>query len=773
LNQSATSDLGNNVSPTLQVRPVGLAAVLFVALGTYWVLLGGTDAGNYVSVVRALNAGLAAVCIWLWVRDLARASDVIDVVMLATLLCFLAASVLTAFPRTTLDAATSAMGWVAALFIARRVFRQERIRLFALTVMGLTGGILALLFAVLWGSVWAQWLMLAEFASWPPLTLPLPTLVFRHPHIVAFTVVMLAPSVLTLWRIRVLRPGVMLALAATAFVALASGSRTIWLAAAIATAVTIALLLRRHEWRPPTRGHLAIALAILLGLLVVLLRPGLGSQLLDRITTVASLSARGEIWSAAMHAWVTDPLSGSGPGTFVQALPLSGYFGLNDFTPRHADNALIQLLSEGGLIAVAGAALLVAVVIGRILRARRKAAVWAVLFFAAALASENPTDTAGVNALVVAWVALAIPAGVGTVRREPSRALRRTSMAAFAIVAAAYGSLSSASLVHDVGIGQASHGDLASARDSLQLATALDPGMGLYERELGIVALAISDVSSGVQHLRRALTTMPTDDTTARALAVAELAAGDHAAAARAIEAASSSMPRAEANLLMQASILFAIDGESGVPPLLQAIQRDPFVVGAPSWRLTFGGQGHEEELLRAASRGIDPAALTSLSLSYQPMWLRAMAGLGPPSPTELQGAREGGVLLTSQAWVLLLDCHITEASFLIRDAEDTEGRQGLYWFVRVAIAAAAGDDMGGVLQLARIVVPSFRAGISEQSALLDPAQDRRMYGRMSLYSVPGLPPFPAATDAKQLWIVDPFAAAERGAPQSRLATCR
>lgn len=768
---------------TSGVRPtkgIGAGALSLIAIGVYWVLVGGTDAGVIVTPVRALNAGLAGVCIWLWMRAPQRGIDRIDIATLVTLLSFLISAIFSTFPRISLDAAAAAVAWTAALFIGRRLASQAHIRRFALEILGATGVALALLFGLLWVWTWYRFFELTGFHSWPPLGLALPTLIFRHPHVVALTVVVLAPAVLSLWPRRGLRPVVILAISAIVFIAIASGSRTIWLASLISSALTTAMFVRDRELSGRRVNQLIVLFIIAVALLAVALlavvwQLGIGQQVLDRLTTSGSIGARGEIWRAALHALTVDPLTGSGPGTFVQALPLSGYFQLNAFAPRHADNALIQLLSEGGLVAVAGAVVGATVVGNGLWKSGMKSAVWATAFLALSAFSDNPTDTAALNAIGIWWIALAAPSTSEQPAVQRSRPLAGATGAAFAFLIAAYVSVTVAAFVHDSAMQHAKAGDLEAARRSLRLVTALDPGMSLYERELGIVALAMNEPGDAVDHLRRAIAILPTDDLTRRALAVAELAAGYPSDAVRSIQEAAQDSQAIESNLVLEGWILSETDGPSARERMLVAIQQDPLLLSAPSWRRSFPKFGTEADLLRTALDGIDAQVDRPTRLTYEPMWLRAMAHAGAASKSDLDGARRADLPYTSQAWVLLLDCRVEEATRVLADAQAVEGESGLYWFVRIAAASASGRDATNLRALATMVEPSFRSGLSGMvrlSPLQDAGHDRRMYGRLSLPLLPGMPILPSGAEAGSLWMLDPFSAADAGAPESRLAAC-
>ena len=344
-----------------------------------------------------------------------------------------------------------------ALLAARPAFRSRRRRAAGLAV--------TLLFTILWGAVLARWF--AVDASVPPLPLAFPTLVFRHVHVVGFTILMLAPAMSRLWRIRIARPVIGVGYLGTVCILIASGSRTAWVAAVIASVVTIAAAMRGNELAAIPRRLLASAGIAGAGLAIVAVQTGMATSLWDRLTTLRTLGARGEIWSAALHLWGEHPLTGTGTGTFVQALPQSDYFVTHAFAPRHADSALIELLSESGVIGLVGVAVLVVIVGRAVVRSAPRSppgrwrSSWPHWRWRECYRYPRPCGR------LSDWVAMIVPAS------DPPRGQRRRGMtvAAFVlmtVVTVAYVSISVAHFMHDEGIGLASRGRLSEAAAALR-----------------------------------------------------------------------------------------------------------------------------------------------------------------------------------------------------------------------------------------------------------------------------------------------------------------
>jgi O-antigen ligase len=745
-----------------------------VAIAVYLILLGGTEAGVIIPAIRAANAAIAGVLILFWIQRMPRDHDGIDRVALLALLGFLVASAMASYPRQALDAATAATGWTAAFYLGRRLAANPRTVRFALDAVGIAGLAIAFLFAVLWGATFARWGAVAGFADIPLFRIHLHPLMFRHVHVVALTALMLAPAVVQLARIRALRPVVALGCAAIVFVVLASGSRTAWLAALIASALTIGLrLTRRARSNVPSRASTLAIVSAAAGVLAVLFFTGAATPLLDRLTTLYTVAGRLQIWAGALQLWSQHPLTGTGPGSFVAALPGSDYFQANAFAPRHADNATIQLLMEGGAVAALPIALAAATIGWRVLKRAPLVAVWAIACFGFASLTDNPTDTAGLNAALIFWLALALPSSARTEHQPQSVGASRLLTASAFVVAIVYASVSAASFAYQAALARAAEGDLPGSRVALELAVTLDPGLAIYRRELGLVALAQNETSHGLRHLKIALHQSPLDDVTMRAIAIAESRLGLHQRAATTARMAADLRPATIANLILAAALSHeANDLATSRAYLLQAIQIEPFLPASPSWD-AIGAAKDTAVLVETAVALARERPEATLPFAYSSDWLIAMGRPSSDSPDKGPEVRSASG--TISAWALLLSCDPNAALMTIRAAEVSEGASGVYWFVRAAIASAVGSSIDK--NLAALAVPDLGQLLQGPPGGVSPAfdapQDRRAYARDSLMSLPGFQRFPTHNGAVASWLANPFAAAGHAAPASRLASCR
>ena len=443
----------------------------------------------------------------------------------------------------------------------------------------------------------------------------------------------------------------------------------------------------------------------------------------------------------------------------------------NAFAPRHADSALIQLLSESGVIGLVGVAVLVVIVGRAVVRSAPPIAAWAVAFFLASLATDNLTDTPGLAAAFLIWVAMIVPAS------DPPRGQRRRGMtvAAFVlmtVVTVAYVSISVAHFMHDEGIGLASRGRLSEAAAALEIATRLDPGHGAMPANSGLPTSHFPipperfptcdvPVSGPDRHSDRARNR----DSRARS--------GDRFAALTDIRRASAQMPASKENLFLEAAIAMRTLPAGDRDALIQAIQIDPLVVGAPGWQAAFGRYGSPSQLLLEAAVAIGTAQQTSVDLSYQPMWLSLMTGAAP-SQSAIEGAARAGIPQTSRALSALLGCDRTAAIRMLELAQASEGDSGLYWLVRL-IATRGSDNELAPRQLAQLAAPAITdliGGTVRASPLSADAHDRRMYSRRSLPPLAGLSVLPSTEEARSAWLQDPARVGARSLPTWDLAEC-
>ena len=163
---------------------------------------------------------------------------------------------------------------------------------------------------------------------------------------------------------------------------------------------------RGKGWRP-------FAVVAALGLLVVLAL-AVGDRAVGAVAS--NLDARWRIWEQALGIFAADPLTGSGPGTYswirLEHVP--------DYVERIgvvlAHNAVIQTLSDGGVVLLGGLAMIVAAWAGVAWRRRdamtgnQRLAAAAVVGVGAASLLDDFSSLPAIIALAITLAAWSVPA---------------------------------------------------------------------------------------------------------------------------------------------------------------------------------------------------------------------------------------------------------------------------------------------------------------------------------------------------------------------------
>ena len=488
------------------------------------------------------------------------------------------------FPRQSADAVLGGLAYAAALFVARDILQEARVRsAFRAVTMGLSL-IVTISVASIWLPLVFEWWSLTDWTVLPPLNLELPGGRWGHRHDAALLVVMLYPA----WWIGRPSPlravvGVVLGLLVAVLVIL-DGSRTLWLSLGAATlavgAPAAVRALRRLGDRAPVVMFGAIGL-LAVGFVIV------SVSVVDRLTNLFSLDYRFAMWSELVGAWSERPLAGLGPGSFSWILQTTSYFDTNFWAPRHPDNAVVQLLAEAGVLGLVGAAAIAVAVVPPLARSSSKSAKWAIAVFVVACLGANPTDFAFLIAIAIGWVAYAVPHQVGDVVpiRATSRWPRVASLSALGLIGLFLVGSTIASTSHALAVIAIGQGRYEDADAALSTAIALDPAMALYWRERGITRVLDSRVADGTADLERAALLNPSDDLAQRGLSIAAVRAGD-LDRARNAAARAASIQRSDPSNPLLASYLAqesdALDDARG--DLAEVVQGWPTVPATSEW---------------------------------------------------------------------------------------------------------------------------------------------------------------------------------------------
>ncbi|WP_295406074.1 O-antigen ligase, partial [Meiothermus sp.] len=191
-------------------------------------------------------------------------------------------------------------------------------------------------------------------------------------------------------------------------VALAVAAATLWLSGSRTAFWALLLLGAAWGWSLGRYRWLALGAGGLLAG-VALAEPELLGRLAQALTLDSNAQARLQFWQVAWQAFREHPLGGVGFGHFPLYFDLHPPRGAIEYSPGHAHNLGLQLLAEGGLLALVALGLWLAGV-GWAL-ARRRA--WAALTLLGAVLLLNTTDFTFFSAWVYYPFLLAVAGALG------------------------------------------------------------------------------------------------------------------------------------------------------------------------------------------------------------------------------------------------------------------------------------------------------------------------------------------------------------------------
>jgi O-antigen ligase len=730
------------------------ARLLLAAAFIFVVLIGGTDLGKYLTLVRAASAAVGVLLILAYIRRAPSEHDIVDKLALGALVLYLVGCAMSTSPRASFDAATTGTAFAAAFYLARGVVADPRGRRMAITVLGVTGATVSIAFLILWASVWLRWISISG-AGPPPLDLYLPATPYRHYYLVGMLAALLLPATIQLARQRGIWPLGIAGSAASLAVAFMSGSRTVWLAG-IAALLLCAVVAGRHRvprptWRWAVIGILAAGILLLVS-----------GSIISRLGAGSTVALRLGIWDSSIRTWLESPLTGFGPGTFAAQLGLAGYYDAHQGLVPHAHNAAVQILVEAGLLGgVLVVVLGVAVVIG-LARGRTTgvAPLGGMAFFAGTTLTDNPTVIAYLVAPAILWAALALPRRAPA-RQAPSRWAQASTLSLGAVVGVVSAALLLAAFTYDSASVSASNGNTAAVTDRLGVAAALDPANALYQRDLAVWQLAAGRIEGADVSIRRALELTPGDPAAWRAAALIALSRGDGGKAVLDAERAVEIRATDVLNQLTLAYVARDVDEDLSRHALAAALRTSPWITATRAWHGQFAAE--TAAALRAANASLPVASDDTNARA----WLGAMIG-DPPNTLEV------GPIQAATAAVI--GCDPAAAARYVTQLSGGERASADSLLVRILIARATGMPDHDLLTLAKLRWPLLAQIATEEakgvSPLTGPADDIQLYGRLSLPAPLVGPSLPTSEGGLSAWLHDPRAAARLGAPESPLATC-
>jgi O-antigen ligase len=753
-----------------RIRAWPLGQIGFFAAVIYLIVLGGSNAGEQLPLYRAINLLLAAAVVIVWIRR-ADEADRLDAAVMAGVLLFAVAALFSSNLRQSLDSVVQVLAFAALFSYARRLFADERGMAALAWVLGALCIGMAAFFAAMWGGTWLEWARGSGFTEVPPLSLPLPTGLYLHRHDIALLILMLAPALaipIGFGRLRVLRVVVFAVIAALLVI---DGSRTVVLAIAVAIAAAAAVAAKRSgrvrlSVPRTARSRVLVGLAALAVLAIAVV---VGEPILSRVLEFRTLSARGNLWGGAVSLWLADPLTGSGPGTFLFALFETGYYDTNTFFPRNTDGAPLMLLAETGVVGAAGA-LLIAFTL---LRTRMSALPYAPVMLVAPIAfvvagiGQVPADFVYLVVPAVVWLAAAFPADAAPTpvpsSQPRSRALAGIATALVGVTAVAMAFTVAADAAYQDARVAVGRGELGDASAHLRRATGLDPRFALYWRALGAVELGRDNHAAARAALDFAAHAERRDPVTHRLAALAAVAAGDPERARTSAEAARR-LQRAHAiQHAVDAIAARAAGAADAGAHVDRFVVMAPWVMGLEDWPAALGDRRGAADAGRLLD---DWAAMDGPDLVMQPAFLSAMAG--SPQHAEAVDAATAHLARTRDAVRALFACDLDAAAESLAAAETSERGNAMYWVPRLMLARLTGEDSRDEEAFADIT--RLNAGALDRFTS-SPLGENWAYrrGRLPAIDLPfDLPPSDSGFGA---WLDDPRGAAA-AAGAGTLAAC-
>jgi hypothetical protein len=392
----------------------------------------------------------------------------------------------------------------------------------------------------------------------------------------------------------------------------------------------------------------------------------------------------------------------------------------------------------------------------------------------------NPTIFIFVMAVMVVWVAYAVPHEATTRKTTPAkrpqtaRVLRLASLGMAGLIGVAYLATVFAHFAYDSAVVAVRDGDLAKAAADLDTAVALDPGMALYWRQRGALDYISGRPDDAVLALVRASKLNPSDDLAWRTLALALEATGDDSDASRALGQALARQRSDPTNFLLEAERLEK-DGtpSSAISVLAEVVQSWPQIVGAPGWVGMLPDEGATADVVDEATRRWERGMSTSERAGDQGLWLTAMADRPADASTAIARAPMSRTLAESE--LSLIRCN----GPVFPTASPEDQRTITYWKLRFWEAALAGEPDETATTMIRIMGGDFGFP-GDVGQTLNPLNENGQfsadlwgYGRLPITWPKTTVALPSPVSGALRWLVDPRQAVEESGLSERLPACR
>ncbi len=375
----------------------------------YVVIAGGGGATGVLLVqfrVTSLILLALVVSVWLlaaWRSPRWRPASAMWPAVVAIIVAFAVASVLSWNQRLSLEYLAYAVLLLTLYLILVRLLADAGFRPRLLALTGLLCGTIALLYLAIVLRLWIDWWGVVGHITTPPLRPGYEGLSYANPSAVAAIVVLfLAPTIA--WFARRGRSaliGMAVLVGLVGITVVVTGSRGAWLALGLAITVTGGLGLVRPQTRRIVRDRLGrtprlgVAAVLVAGALVAI---AFGPAILRRALAGGD-ALRVTLNLTALRMFAADPMTGSGPGTWVVRRAAFTEPQEVDYYIPYAHNFVSQGLAEFGLLGVAVAAIVLVAVLRLIVRAfssvdpTRRSMAWAAIFSLTYLAGHQLVDS--------------------------------------------------------------------------------------------------------------------------------------------------------------------------------------------------------------------------------------------------------------------------------------------------------------------------------------------------------------------------------------------
>jgi O-antigen ligase/tetratricopeptide (TPR) repeat protein len=506
------------MSPMNRMRPVGVwpalapASWLLVAFAGVAVLLFGGHFQSLVTLPVVDGLQVLSVLIlggWLLIvvlRPAARPTTPLMIPVAAASAAYALSGLLSQRPRLSLESTIGGIGFAIAFLFLSRLLAEPWIRRRAAALFVSIMAAIAVGYIVQVVINWIDWWRLVGRLAIPPLRPSWAGLMFGSPNVVGTFLILGAPLAVALLRSSTTRRAPVLLLAGVSAAALLlTGSRGAYLGAGLGLVVagtlsvtpdqvrtlwrTLVGYARRRSW--VIGPSLVVVTGVALLLPSVIYRFGTGGQ-----------DVRLDLWRSALTIFSEHPLTGGGPGTWVQLKVAANPVGVPNNIFNNAHNMYLQAAAELGVVGLVVIAALVLTFGARLLLARRTgdpalrreslAVLAGVAAFSVQLLVENMIRLPAVCLLLVcvlAWVDAGIPAGpasrprlslIGT-RLRLARLLPLAGLIAVAITVPTLIRIDVASVDATAGNLAVSLDDLPQALEFYDRAAATDPEFTLYD----------------------------------------------------------------------------------------------------------------------------------------------------------------------------------------------------------------------------------------------------------------------------------------------------